>query len=212
MAEDQNPDLQAEVTRLTQENALLSRELVSLRHVIRSLQDLADASDRRTGPEHTMELLQQVLHGSLAAIGAEDGSLLILDEDTGELVFVLSAGKIPREQLFGLRVPPGRGIVGWVAERREPTIVEDVSSDERFYSAIDQAFDFHTRMVLAAPIVGGGRVMGVVELLNKEGGQTFSADDLALVTLLCRFAGELLHATEEHIAAQGAGEEAAPAP
>lgn len=200
MSDEQIQGLQAEVARLGAENRLLSDELVSLRHAIRSLQDLADASDRRAGPEDTLELLQQTLHGSLAAIGAEDGSLLILDEDSGELVFVLTAGKVPRVQLFGVRVPPGRGIAGWVAAHREPTIVEDVGNDERFYAGIDETFDFHTRTVLASPIVGGGRVMGVVELLNKEEGQTFTADDLALVTLLCRFAGELLHATEERVA------------
>jgi sigma-B regulation protein RsbU (phosphoserine phosphatase) len=202
-SEQQSPDQH----RLRQENAALAEELLSLRHFIRSLQDLADAADRRATPADTMDLMRQILAGALAAIGAEDGSLLILDEDTGDLVFVLAHGKIPEDALFGVRIPRGEGIAGWVVERGEPTIVEDARADARFYPAIDEAFGFETRSVLCAPIAGGGRVLGVVEILNKEQGRSFSPDDLALVSLLCRFAGELLHSTEARISLEGPGAE-----
>ena len=189
-------------TRLRQENALLADELLSLRHFVRSLQDLADAADRRAGPTDTMELLRQILASALAAIGAEDGSLLVTDEESGELVFVLAHGKISQDDLFGVRVPRGEGIAGWVAERGEPTIVEDARADARFYPAIDEAFGFETRSLLCAPITGGSRVLGVVEIVNKERARSFSPDDLALVSLLCRFAGELLHSTEQRLATE----------
>ena len=45
----------------------------------------------------------------------------------------------------------------------------------------------------AAPIVGGGRVLGVIELLNKHDGAVFNAGDQTLLNLMCRFAGELLY-------------------
>ena len=194
-----------ELSRLEEENRFLGNELMSLRHFVRSLQDLADASRRRAGPEDTMALLRQILKSSLDAINAEDGSLMILDEDTGDLVFVLAMGRVPQEQIFGFRVPRGRGIAGWVVENQEPTIVDDVRKDDRFFSSVDDHFGFETHTVLCSPIVGGGRVLGVVEILNKVKGHTFTVDDLTLVTLLCRFAGELLHSMEERVATERGG-------
>ena len=65
---------------------------------------------------------------------------------------------------------------------------------------MDDAFQFNTKSLVAAPIMGGGRLIGVIEALNKESGQSFGADDLALLMLMCRFAGELLHSLEEQFA------------
>lgn len=204
MAETDTQRFHAELARLEEENQLISNELMSLRHFVRSLQDLADASRRRAGPEDTMDLMRQILKSSLDAISAEDGSLLILDEDTGDLVFVLAMGRVPQEEIFGFRIPSGKGIAGWVVENQEPTIVDDVRTDERFFSSVDDHFGFETHSVLCAPIVGGNRVLGVVEVLNKIKGHTFTVDDLTLVTLLCRFAGELLHTMEERVATERA--------
>lgn len=200
MTESETQRFHAEIRRLEEENQLISRELMSLRHFVRSLQDLADASRREAGPEDTMDLLRQILKSSLDAINAEDGSLMILDEDTGDLVFVLAMGRVPQEEIFGFRVPEGKGIAGWVVANKEPTIVDDVRNDDRFFPTVDDHFGFETHSVLCAPIVGGQRVLGVVEILNKVKGHTFTVDDLTLVTLLCRFAGELLHSMEERVA------------
>ena len=52
---------------------------------------------------------------------------------------------------------------------------------------------FETRSVLASPIRGGGKVLGVIEVLNKRDGTLFSHHDLTLLSLMCRFSGELLH-------------------
>ena len=46
--------------------------------------------------------------------------------------------------------------------------------------------------MLAAPIIGGGRVLGVIEMLNKQDDKLFSVGDQTLLTLMCRFSGELL--------------------
>lgn len=188
-----------EITQLQEENRTLAREVAGLRRFIRSLQNLADASDGDVS-SHIVELLEQILRNALEAIDARNGSLLVLDEDSGELVFVLALGEVPPSSLTGVRLPPGTGIAGWVATHREPTIVEDARKDPRFYPGVDDAFQFNTKSLVAAPIVGGGRLIGVIEALNKESGRSFSADDLALLMLLCRFAGELLHSLEEQFA------------
>ena len=148
-----------------------------------------------------MALLGDVLDNALRTIDAQDGSLLAMDEDTRELVFVLAQGDVPQEKLAWRRLPAGEGIAGWVAEHGESTIVNDVRADGRFYAAVDTDLGFTTRSILAAPIIGGGKVLGVIEVLNKRGGVRFEEHDLTLLGLMCRFSGELLHSLIE--AAQG---------
>ena len=46
-----------------------------------------------------VEILENILSNVIATIGAVDGSLLVLNEDTNELVFVISQGKLPQENL-----------------------------------------------------------------------------------------------------------------
>ncbi|HSS65774.1 MAG TPA: GAF domain-containing protein, partial [Gammaproteobacteria bacterium] len=115
-----------------------------------------------------------------------------LDEDSRELVFVVAHGDLPADELVWRRLPPGKGIGGWVAENQKSVIVNDVQSDERFYPGIDEEFGFKTRSMLAAPVIGGGQVLGVIEVLNKHDGKLFNHDDQTLLTLMCRFSGELL--------------------
>jgi GAF domain-containing protein len=94
-------------------------------------------------------------------------------------------------------------VAGWVAEHRQPTIVEDPRHDSRFFQEVDSALNFRTHSLLAAPIIGQGRLLGVIEVLNKDLGRSFSSDDLTLLTLLCRYAGELLHSLERQARDQG---------
>lgn len=198
-------ELRNEIVRLKDEVHTLQAEVLELRHFIRSLQDLADASEGRLGGANSMELLEHILSSALSCIGAKDGSLLVLDEDTRELVFVLTQGDIPEEKLAGFRLPAGQGIAGWVVEHRTPTIVDEPQHDQRFFKGVDDSFHFTTTSLLAVPIIGGGRVLGVVEALNKLTGKSFTVDDLTLMSLLCRFAGELLYTLEQQAAKEEGG-------
>lgn len=177
---------------LQDENSRLRQEILTLRQFIDSMQNLVDALEHPRPEFEIMDLLSEVLKNALDTINAKDGSLLVLDEDTQELVFVLAHGDLPAEKLHWRRVPPGQGIAGWVAKNRKATIVNDVQSDERFYADIDEEFEFKTKSMLAAPIIGGGNVLGVIEVLNKRDGKLFNTDDQTLLTLMCRFSGELL--------------------
>jgi GAF domain-containing protein len=189
---DQLRYLQQEVSRLQDENRSLKGEVFSLREVIESIQLLASSIDELDPNTEIMPLLGRILASALAVIHADDGSLLVLDEETGELVFVLSYGEISGESLAGVRIPSGKGIAGWVAAHNRPTIVNNAATDDRFYAGIDNRFDFTTNSVLAVPIASEGRVMGVVEVLNKTSGAPFSETDQALLSLLCRFAGDVI--------------------
>ena len=178
---------------LRQENDALEQEADGLRQFMECMGRLIEAADRPNQESEALTLLAQVLDSAIRAIGAKDGSLLVPDEDTGELVFVLVQGESSKPHLVGRRLPAGRGIAGWVAENRRETTVNNVPADERFYPELDVELDYRTSSLLAAPLLGGNRLLGVVEVVNKRNGKLFSTGNLTLLALMCRFAGELLH-------------------
>ncbi len=178
---------------LQEENRSLRQELLTLRQFIDSLQNVMEVVESAPPETEVVELLEEILRNARNTINANDGSLLVLDEDTNELVFVISQGDLSQEHLHWRRIPPGEGIAGWVAKNRRAAIVNDPQSDDRFYGEFDEQLRFHTSSVLAAPLVGAGRTLGVIELINKNDGALFSTGDQTLLSLICRFAGELLY-------------------
>lgn len=115
---------------------------------------------------NTREVYHLVMEKLNEYFRVEAGSLLMLDEETDELVFVmtLEAGE---EKLFGVRIPRGQGIVWSVAESQRYEIVHDVASDPRFLRNVSDSVGFAVRNILCVPIVVKGRTIGVIELLNK---------------------------------------------
>ncbi len=92
----------------------------------------------------------------------------------------------------------GRGIIGAAAAERRVVNVRDVSADPRFDASVDRATGFTTRCVLAAPMIDeGGELVGVVQVLNKLGGEggvmrEFDAADVAVAEHLAAQAGVAL--------------------
>ena len=184
---------EATLAALRAEQRELLAEADGLRRFIGCMRKLIDAAGTRQGESEVFVLLEQVLDNALGAINARDGSLLVPDEKTGELVFVMVRGDEPRTELLDRRIPSGEGIAGWVARNRRAALVNNAAADDRFYPGMDQEIDYRTQSLLAAPLVGGDRLLGVVEVLNKRDGRFFSVSNQTLLNLMCRFAGELLY-------------------
>jgi len=150
-----------------------NRELSALNKAARAMTSTLD--------QHT--IVQTILQEAVEAVGAEGGSILLLQEN-GDLVFDASVGPAAT---VGLRVPRGHGIAGWVVENARPTLVGAASQDKRFYTGIDAVTGLSTRSLLAVPLMVKGQVFGVVELINKADG-SFSEDDLQLMDSLTQSA------------------------
>jgi sigma-B regulation protein RsbU (phosphoserine phosphatase) len=115
------------------------------------------------------ELLGRIMSSAAELLEADTSSLLLADEDSGELRIAVAVGETGAEVL-DQRVPAGQGIAGWVMERGEPVVVNDPKSDERFYSGVDEATGFETRNIIAVPLRARDRTIGVVEVINKQAG------------------------------------------
>lgn len=180
-----------EMTRLREENRALREELQSLRRYAASIEVLADAIQDLDPTVELMTLLDTFLYNAQLLIQAEEALLLVLDEDTNELVFVLHrvAGS---PCLAGARMPADRGIAGWVMLHGESTVVNLTRADDRMFAQGGSALALSGASVLAAPLAGCGCTLGVVELFDRQDGLPFEETDRLLLSLLCRYAGEML--------------------
>lgn len=123
------------------------------------------------------ELLTSVLELSTKVVDAESASLLLLDEKSQELYFDVALGLGP--QASAVRLKLGQGIAGSVAKSRKPEIINAVRQDPRWSPAMDAHSGFVTRSILAVPMTIKGHLVGVLEAINKRGGDFSEADRLA---------------------------------
>lgn len=98
--------------------------------------------------------------------GAAASSCALASEDGTELEFVAAHGA-GAEQIRGVRLPAGRGIVGFVALSGQPMAIADVTSDERFARDVAERTDYIPTSILAAPLLDeSGETIGVLEVLD----------------------------------------------
>ncbi|MEM7034127.1 MAG: GAF domain-containing protein [Chloroflexota bacterium] len=121
---------------------------------------------------HVEEIPHKLIQHSTEILGAECGSLALVDDATQELVFQLAYDDQGKEitEMTDLRFPLGQGIIGAVAADGRPRIVNDVRHDRQWYGEVDHLIQFETQEVLAVPLLAEGQILGVVELLNKRDG------------------------------------------
>jgi GAF domain-containing protein len=187
--------MSSEIARLKEENEQLRDQVHRYREFIGAMLELERVTARVHSDDELFRLLNRILLDALTIVDSEDGSLALLDDETAELQFVIVCGQVAPE-LKGFRMPSHEGIAGWVVTHQQSARVENARLDARFSQRVDQRTGFNTRSILAAPLLGDDRVLGVVEVINKHGDEPFDDLDEALIALFCRFAGEALSALD----------------
>lgn len=134
-------------------------------------------------------LLPRILEESRTVARAEASSLMLFDPATEELYFHVALNeKGDQAELKAVRLKLGQGIAGTAAESRETVLVNDVQSDPRFYRGADAATQFHTRNLLAVPMIDRDNLIGVVEVLNKVDGEPFTTMDMHVLEMFSALA------------------------
>jgi signal transduction histidine kinase len=111
---------------------------------------------------------------------AEAGSIMILEESSGELQVRAARGARAAE-VFGRSVKLGEGIAGWVALYGQPLLLVDGVPDTRFHTICKRD---DVRDALCVPLQAEGTVEGVLSLNNRQGPGPFNEEDLRLLTAL----------------------------
>ncbi len=93
-----------------------------------------------------------------------------------------------------IEIPLSKGIAGYVAATGEHLVINDAYGDERFDQQVDIATGYHTRNILALPILdSNGETIGVYQAINKmSGNKKFSKKDLEHLLLAASYTGKQL--------------------
>jgi len=168
--------------RLLQETQRRAHQLSILNEITRQL----------TSTLEQEPLLHNILENAVAILNCEAGSLFLMDEPTGDLIFRVTVGPVATN-LLGQRIPAGTGIVGRAVQLRSPVIENDGQRSPTRYEAPDKQTGFVSRSLLAVPMQIKDRVLGVIEVINRRDGLPFVDDDQNLLTA---FAGQAAVAIE----------------
>lgn len=131
-------------------------------------------------------LLRKVGAAAEQLTGSEASSIMLVTDDKKSLFFRIASGE-KASALKTMTLPIGQGIAGWVAQHRQPQVVNDTRTDPRFAGKFDKASGFETRSLLCVPMVFRGELVGVVEVLNKKQG-SYTEAHIGLLSSLASLA------------------------
>ncbi len=131
--------------------------------------------------ERDLDRLLPLIMGEVTKVmEANRSTLFLVDRERHELWSKVAQGLEVRE----IRLKIGTGIAGHVAATGQTVHIPDAYADRRFDPSTDLQTGYHTRSILAVPMVNKpGEVIGVIQVLNKRDG-SFTEDDIELLHAL----------------------------
>jgi putative methionine-R-sulfoxide reductase with GAF domain len=172
---------------------LVGKVLSLLSHALDNLLDRADVEKRNRYLKAYMtmssmiaqsldlhELLETILHCSKKVVSAEAASILLLDDDKANFEFYIVRGP-SKPLLEAVTFPADKGIAGAILQKQRSEVINDVQADPRFFGKFDQESGFVTRNMIAMPLTAGEEKIGVLEVINKAGGEPFNEEERQLL-------------------------------
>jgi GAF domain-containing protein len=153
--------------------------------------------------EQFRALLQSIVGVARAIFRAKASSILLLDEETDELVFEAAADE-SSEALIGKRFPSSTGIAGFVLVSRQPLVIEDVVADPRFSRETAESTGFVPKGLMAVPLLHEERALGVLEVLDRPQDAKFTLAEMELLGLFANQAAIALDLLQRARRAQDA--------
>jgi len=139
---------------------------------------IGDASDSQVSILHRIsnivssdlsldEMLGEVIGLTVQATACDACLVFLIDSNTHEIV--LKASQVPHAaELDNLRMKPGEGITGWVAEHRSVVALSSKApTDSRFIQLPGLVEDTYEAF-LSVPLVSGGETIGVINVHHRQ--------------------------------------------
>jgi signal transduction histidine kinase len=128
------------------------------------------------------ELMKVSLRHTVDLFKAQRGSIYLIHKNEQELVLKAALGMNPSEQKRLVK-RLGEGIVGRVAQLKKPLRVEDISKDSRFKNYKSRN-SYQSPSFICAPLMIKDKLIGVINIADKESGEPFYKQDLDLLDFL----------------------------
>ncbi|MDB4444352.1 tetratricopeptide repeat protein [bacterium] len=143
------------------------------------------------------EVLSLIMRNVNRVTNSVAGTLMLLDDKTGELLFSVPSGP-KAEEMVEIRIPPGKGIAGWVTEHERAVLIPPAKEDPRFCPEVDKISGLETKSILCLPLKAKTKLIGVLEVINKADGSAFTEEDSMLLCIFAYHAGMAIENARLH--------------
>ena len=123
------------------------------------------------------KLLELVLETAAGILNAKAGSILLLNRRTKKLVFKTATGE-KKQEVKSFTITLGQGIAGHVAQTGKPLLISNVAQDPLWDSSISHSLRLETQSIACVPMQIEGRILGVLEVIDKTDGRPLTENDL----------------------------------
>ncbi|RLA11494.1 MAG: hypothetical protein DRQ59_09665 [Gammaproteobacteria bacterium] len=188
--------LRRENELLKARNRQLSDRLTRYQQAFRALNRMDDTMRGMSNETDIGNLINEFLALVLHACDSENGSLILIDDATGELVFVDVIGEA-RDHLINHRIDKDTGVVGRVVTSRKAELVTDVQKSPEWSAEIDEVVGFKTQALMCAPLFSNEKTYGAIEVINSSSTDDFNENDLSILRVTARFVSQALQMAEE---------------
>ncbi len=165
--------------RLIEEKETEKAKLAEKNHELKVLSEIAriviSIKDQR-------RVLTEIVNNVGEAFNVEGCCLVTLKDD--EWILDTCAGKM-KQDTFVQTVLPARPIYDFVAHSEKPIIINSTREDDRFPDACEALFQMNVFGLVCSPIFIRGRLIGVLQIHNKNDQAEFTTNDLAVLMTLC---------------------------
>lgn len=177
---------------LVQENVQLQRERRDLTKDVSVFLEIAKTVGSAMEPE---EIFHSILEKSTQYVQAEQGSIMLLDEERRELSIKAMKG-LNKKILELLKIHPGEGISGQVLMSGSPLMVADIDTDDRIKQ--ERRPRYKTKSFISIPLKLNARTIGVLNVADKVTGEIFSNEDLQLLVSVGAYASVAIERSRFH--------------
>lgn len=148
------------------------------------LEQLMEFSGILNSTLDTSRVRELAMKATCKLLECEGATLYLIDEKENELYFEAIVGAIQSQQLKEIRLPINEdSIAGAVALKRKPILLNDMSKDKRHFKKVGEKINIQTKNMICVPLETKGRILGVLQALNREKEDFEESDQRLLETL-----------------------------
>ncbi len=157
--------------------------IADLRSLVDRLNFLHKVSQKISETKPLSKLLNEILEDSKIVMDVEASSLLLYDKKEKKLYFQVATGS-KGKSVKRHSVKLGGGLAGWVAKHKQPLLIDDCYNDPRFDDWYDKKLNYKTRNMICVPMMRKKKLIGVIQVINKNNGKGFAQQDLNIFETL----------------------------
>ncbi|MCL4458946.1 MAG: GAF domain-containing sensor histidine kinase [Chloroflexi bacterium] len=166
-----------------------SQESAEQHKRLREIDSLLQATQAVTSSLNLQEILPVIAEKAAEAVGAGTSRVYLLNESAGRLEAAAAWGAETHWPHYEFSL--GEGTIGWVAQHAEPLLISNTTHDPHF--EVKSSLSHLIVNTLTVPMQTRGKVVGVLQVANKDASGSFSAEEQRI---LMAFANQAAIAVE----------------